>query len=74
MFSKFLGSERFYIAPGLLLLSLSLAANYLQHMYYTKEIRRLVAVRKQLVHGQEVGEIELLPNHSSSEFNIEATE
>lgn len=71
MILKFLRAEKFYIFPGVGLLCVSLLANYLQHKYYTNEIKRLVLVRKQLIHGFKEGEMELLPDHSSSEFNID---
>lgn len=74
MFSKFLGSEKFYLFPIVTVMFVSIFANYFQHKYYTTEIKRLVSLRSQLIHGKSNGEIEMLPEHSSSEFNIEATE
>lgn len=71
MFSKLLTSEKFYIIPGSILLLVSFGANVFQHYYYTKEIKRLVSIRKVLVHGIKAGEMETLPEHSSSEFNID---
>jgi hypothetical protein len=74
MLAHWLRAEKFYIIPGSSLLIVSLSANYLQHKYYTKEINRLVDIRSTLIHGFKVGDMEILPEHSSSEFNIEDTD
>jgi hypothetical protein len=74
MILKFLRAEKFYIFPGVAFLCVSLTANFWQNWYYTKEIKRLVELRKQLIHGFKSGEMEVLPEHSSSEFNIDGAD
>lgn len=74
VFIQFLQKEKFYLIPLLALLAVSLKANYSQHKHnqrLRKEISRLAEQRKEIMHGLKQGTMKTLPDHHSSDFELD---
>jgi hypothetical protein len=68
---KIFESDRYYLvvlAPTLLA---SLAGNFIQRKIYKTEIRRLVYLRKLLMHGRKEDLLNALEEHHPSEYDLE---
>lgn len=63
---KFLRSERFYIFPLGMISIISIWGNFMQRKIYKKEIDRISAERKSVIHGIDSGELKILKKHNSS--------
>ena len=51
--------------------AISIVANFIQRKIYKTEIRRLVYLRKLLMHGRKEDILKLLEDHHPSEFDLD---
>jgi len=71
---KILESDRFYLAVLAPTTGISILANFIQRKVYKAEIRRLIYLRKLLMHGRKDGSLKALEDHHPSEFDLDKGE
>lgn len=68
---KILESDKYYLIVLAPTTAISIAANFVQRKIYKTEIRRLVYLRKLLMHGRREDILKSLEDHHPSEFDLD---